>query len=84
MAELAATAAAIAVSGGGCVDRGPEDEKCVSMHAATCPSRAVSEPSGPLGGRAEWQMGHSSSSFNGGGGGGGIGGSGVEMSSMDL
>ena len=32
------------------------------MHEATCCSRAVSLPSGPLGGRAVWQIGHSSSS----------------------
>lgn len=32
------------------------------MHAVTWASRATSEPSGPLGGRALWQIGHSSSS----------------------
>ena len=31
-----------------------------------CASRAFSEPSGPLRGRAPWQMGHSSSSFRSG------------------
>lgn len=37
-----------------------------------CSSRAFSEPSRPLRGRALWQMGHSSSSFRGGWGGTGV------------
>lgn len=36
------------------------------MHIEICASRAFSEPSGALRGRALWQMGHSSSSFRGG------------------
>ena len=60
-----------------------EVEKCESIQAATWVSRAVSEPSGPWGGRAEWQMGHSSSSRRIGCG-GGRGGSGVVTSSIDL
>lgn len=35
------------------------------MHNEMCASRAFSEPSGSLSGRALWQMGHSSSSFRG-------------------
>lgn len=35
------------------------------MHIEMCASRAFSEPSGALRGRALWQMGHSSSSFIG-------------------
>lgn len=72
-AETTATAAR-AASGGtrGCA-RGAEVEKLDSMQEATCASRAVSEPSGPLGGSSEWQMGHSSSSAIGSGAGGGGG-----------
>lgn len=90
VAAEAATAAAVARAGGGCEARGVEVEKWVSMQDATCASRAVSLPSGPLGGRAVWQIGHSSSSrrtgIDGCGGGGGVrvaGGSGVSMSSME-
>lgn len=35
------------------------------MHDEMCASRAFSEPSGALRGRALWQTGHSSSSFRG-------------------
>ncbi len=79
----AAMAAAVATAGGGREVRGVEEEKCDSMHAATWASRADSLPSGPLGGRAEWQIGHSSSSGMGGAGVGGGGGTGVSMSSME-
>ena len=47
----AEVAAEMAVWGGRCEEL--EVEKCDSMHAATWASRAVSEPSGPCGGRAE-------------------------------
>ena len=62
VALLAAIAAPVAAEAGGCEDLGTEDEKCDSMHSVTWASRATSEPSAPLGGRALWQMGHSSSS----------------------
>jgi len=82
-------AAAVAMAGAACDARGVEVEKCDSMHDATCASRAVSLPSGPLGGRAVWQIGHSSSSRRTGIGAGGRagavvpGGRGVSMSSME-
>lgn len=62
IAALAATAAWIAADGGGRETCGAEDAKWDSIHAVTWASRATSEPSGPLGGRAPWQIGHSSSS----------------------
>lgn len=53
VAALADTAAAVASAGGGCDVRDVELEKCDSMQDATCASRAVCEPSAPLGGRAQ-------------------------------